>query len=74
MRILVLVAALMVGACAKSETILLRNAAGQTVQCGSYSAFHPVGLGIEAYDQTQASLRTYVADFQRQGYERAPSR
>lgn len=61
---------LMLAGCASSETVLLRNAAGMTAQCGPYQSWGNVNF---AQLQAQNQLRDCVADFQRQGYERTPN-
>jgi len=55
--------------CATSEVIYLKNANGQTVQCGPYAGYG--SLPAQAA-QADAKLRGCVSDYQRQGYERVP--
>ena len=50
----------LLAACA-SETVYMRNMAGMTVQCGPYGTARSALL---------RSLRSCIADFQRQGYDR----
>jgi len=67
MRLAAALCALMLAACATSETIILRNMAGQMLQCGPY----PAGLGTSTSRLiAESNLRNCVTDFQRQGYER----
>jgi hypothetical protein len=68
MRYLAIGVALALSACATSETVYLRNPAGQTAQCGPYTDY---GNIPSANLTTQIQLRDCVADYQRQGYERA---
>ena len=66
-RILVALAILPLAACASSETVYLKNATGQTVQCGPYSG---VGSLPAQAAQADEKLRGCIYDYQRQGYER----
>lgn len=66
---LLIFVAVALAACAQtSEIVRLRNAAGQTVQCGPYMRGPSITTGIEL----QTQVRDCVADFQRQGFERVP--
>lgn len=60
-------AALALAGCASTETVMLRNPVGQTVQCGPYQG----SSGAISRLVIQQQLRDCVTDYQRQGYERA---
>jgi hypothetical protein len=62
-----LIISLGLAACA-TDPVLLRNRAGSTVTCGPFQTF-PQGTTL-AYQKE----RDCIADYQRQGYERALSR
>ena len=57
-------------ACASTQPVTLRHpSTGLVVQCGPYKAgFFDVGVGAPIYQRE----RDCIADYQRQGYERAP--
>lgn len=58
----------LLAACARSETVHLRNpSTGETVQCGPYTGY---GELRDAATSAQSQLRFCVSDYQQQGFER----
>ena len=68
--ILAVLAVIALTGCTTSETVYLRNAAGQIAQCGPYSEY---GMAEGAQLLSQERLQGCVEDYQRQGYERVPA-
>ena len=67
---IIILMAIGLAGCATSETVYLINESGNTVQCGPFTDYGAVNL---ANQTTEAQLRGCISDYQRQGYERAPS-
>ena len=69
MRALVCVLAIGVAGCVSSDTVYMRNMAGEMVQCGPYSVPYTVyaPISVQTLDN---QLRGCVEDYRRQGYER----
>lgn len=71
MRYVALVGLCAILAACQSDTIYLRNRAGNMVTCGPFAG----GFAGPVVAQMSADqrLRDCVTDYQRQGYERAPN-